>query len=161
MKVKKGMTLSKFDIYAIAGGTAVVGYLVYRAIKGIKKGKERRQQTTDVKQAEKAGQKLSYTLTSYNQLADQIFGAWYSNNSWNPWNQTNGDLIISVMKKMKNDLDVIQLIKAFGKRRQPLAFVSLMSGDVELGQWLGLALEPEEMDAINRDFSNKGIRFQF
>jgi hypothetical protein len=161
MKTGNKMLLSKFDIYAIAAGTIGLGYLGYRYFKNRQERKEKRQQTTDIKEAEKAGQKLSYTLSSYTQMADQIFGAWASNVTLNLWNQTNGPLIIGIFRKMNNDLDVIQLIKAFGKRRQPTPFLSYATENVELGQWLSIALDDDELDAINKHFAGKGIRFRF
>ena len=160
MKTGK-MRLSKFDIYAIAAGTIGVGYLIHQTIKKSRERRENREVKTDVKEAEKAGQKLSYTLSSYQQMCDQIFSAWNSNATLNLWNQTDGAAIVRVLQKMNNDLDVIQLIKSFGKRRQPVAFVSLATEDVELGRWLSIGLDEGELNAVNRHFANKNIRFRF
>ena len=62
---------------------------------------------------------------------------------------------------MKNDLDVLQLIRAFGKRRSPVNFASLLVPDVTLPEWLSIGLEANEIKAVNDVLGKKGISFQF
>jgi hypothetical protein len=76
IKMKKG--LSKFDIYAIAIGTAGVGYLTYRIIKKTKENraskKSKQEQEAEYKQFS-SKEKVSYTATSYQNMAKLIFNA--------------------------------------------------------------------------------------
>jgi hypothetical protein len=53
------------------------------------------------------------------------------------------------------------LIRAFGKRRAPVNFLSLLTPDVTLGEWLSIGLEPAEIKAVNEVLAKKGISFQF
>ena len=150
--------VKKYQVPLIITGVAIAGYLGYKWYRK-KNPTDESSLTADEKAAKAKGQALSYTLTSYQGLANTIFDAWYQ--TFNPFNSVDEKIVLSVMNKMKNDLDVLQLIRAFGKRRSPVNFLSLLTPDVTLGEWLSIGLEPAEIKAVNEVLSKKGISFQF
>jgi len=58
---------------------------------------------------ENAGQKLTYMPSQYNSFADQIEQAMQ-------YTGTYTDVIENIFKQMQNDLDILELNKAWGKR---------------------------------------------
>ena len=151
-------TIQKLKTPLIVAGSVVGGYLIYKAIKNRKPT-----QTTALANDEAAfkakGQSPTLTQTSYVNLANTIFNAWFQN--FNIFNPVDEKQILSVMSKMKNDMDVIQLTKAFGKRRAPIPFGSFVTPDLTLGEWLREGLYPNEIQAINDVLRKKGITAQF
>lgn len=150
--------VKKYQVPLIITGVAIVGYLGYKYYRK-KNPTDESSLTADEKKAKAKGQALSYTLTSYQGLANTIFNSWYQ--TYNPFNSVDETVVLSVMSKMNNDLDVLQLIRAFGKRRAPVNFLSLLTPDVTLGEWLSIGLEPKELTVINELLAKKGISFQF
>jgi len=151
-------TLKKYKVPLIITGVALAGYLGYKYYRK-KHPTDESSLSADEKAAKAKGQALSYTLTSYQGLANTIFDAWYQR--YNPFNAVDEKIVLSVMNKMKNDLDVLQLIRAFGKRRSPVNFLSLLVPDVTLSEWLSIGLETAELKAVNDVLAKKGISFQF
>jgi len=151
---------------------AVVG--VFYAVKTLKKAFN--PTTKSVEEANKAlekaneselvqnknkGLKLTFPASQYNSMANQIYeGMRYC----------LGDDYSSVEKtlmKMKNDLDVNYLVKAFGKR-QGYCFGS-EEGDLrdlftfvrsELGTEYG-GLSDSRLVNVNKDWAKKGIKYKF
>jgi hypothetical protein len=150
--------VKKYQVPLIITGVAVAGYLGYKWYRK-KNPTDESSLSADEKAAKAKGQALSYTLTSYQGLANTIFNAWYQR--YNPFNAVDETIVLSVMNKLKNDLDVLQLIRAFGKRRSPVNFLSILVPDVTLPEWLSIGLEPAELKAINDVLGKKGISFQF
>jgi hypothetical protein len=150
--------VKKYQVPLIITGVALAGYLGYKWYRK-KNPTDESSLTADEKAAKAKGQALSYTLSSYQGLANTIFNAWYQ--TYNPFNSIDETIVLSVFNKMKNDLDVLQLIRAFGKRRAPVNFLSLLTPDVTLGEWLSIGLEPAEIKAVNDVLAKKGISFQF
>jgi hypothetical protein len=150
--------VKKYQVPLIITGVALAGYLGYKWYRK-KNPTDESSLTADEKAARAKGQALSYTLSSYQGLANTIFNAWYQ--TYNPFNSIDETIVLSVFSKMKNDLDVLQLIRAFGKRRAPVNFLSLLTPDVTLGEWLSIGLEPAEIKAVNEVLAKKGISFQF
>ena len=158
MKTPTTSTLKKFKTPLIVTGVALAGYLGYKWYRK-KHPTDESSLSADEKAAKAKGQALSYTLTSYQGLANTIFNAWYQ--TFNPFDTVDEKIVLSVIAKMKNDLDVLQLIKAFGKRRAPVNFLSLLTPDITLGEWLSIGLESKEIQALNDVMAKKGISFQF
>lgn len=150
--------VKKYQVPLIITGVALAGYLGYKYYRK-KNPTNESSLTADEKAAKAKGQSLSYTLTTYQGLANTIFNAWFQR--YNPFNAVDETIVLSVMNKMKNDLDVLQLIRAFGKRRSPVNFLSILVPDVTLPEWLSIGLEPAELKAINDVLGKKGISFQF
>ena len=156
--MKAAETLKKYKTPLIVTGVAIGGYIAYRVYRK-RNPTDASAMAQDEKDAKLKGQVLSYTLTSYQGLADTIFNAWFQNfNIFNPVDET---IILSAVNKMKNDLDVLQLIRAFGKRRAPIPFGSLFTSDVSLPEWLSIGLDANEIKALNDVMAKKGISYQF
>ena len=150
--------LKKYQYPLILTGVALAGYLGYKWYRK-RNPTDESSLSADEKAAKAKGQALSYTLTSYQGLANTIYNAWFQR--FNPFNAVDETIVLSVMDKMKNDLDVLQLIRAFGKRRSPVNFASLLVPDVTLPEWISIGLEPNEIKAVNDVLGKKGISFKF
>jgi hypothetical protein len=131
-------------IGGVLGGT-IAGIIFTRRI--VAKIQERRQQKnleSDVNIFQQQGQKLSYPLGQYEILADTLFTAM---NGW----ATDETQIAGVMYKMRNDLDVNQLIKAFGRRE-----------GFTLSEWIADDFSQEDKEFyINNILRKKGIKYRF
>lgn len=150
--------ITKYKKPLIATAAVVGGYLVYKAIKN-RQPSQGTALLNDEAAAKAKGQSLSYTQATYVNLANVIFNAWFQN--FNIFNPVDEKQILSVMSKMKNDLDIIQLTRAFGKRRAPVPFGSFFVSDLSLGEWLREGLYENEIQAINNVLRAKGITAQF
>ena len=150
--------VKKYKVPLIITGVALAGYLGYKYYRK-KNPTDESSLSADEKAAKAKGQLLSYTLTTYQGLANTIYNAWFQR--YNPFNAVDETIVLSAMNKLKNDLDVLQLIRAFGKRRSPVNFLSLLVPDVTLPEWLSIGLESKEIKAINDVLAKKGISFQF
>jgi hypothetical protein len=147
---------------ALLGGVAVVSYMVYKKIKKEKDDKEQKRNiANEIEEAIKKGLKKSFADSQYVSKANQIYeGMKYG----------IGDdygSVRDILKTMKNDLDVLSIMKAFGKRQ---AYVfGIPQGEpkdlftfvrAELGNEYG-GITSYKMDAINKDWSAKGIKYKF
>ena len=150
--------IKKYKKPLIATAAVVGGYLVYKAIKN-RQPSQGTALLNDEAAAKAKGQSLSYTQATYVNLANVIFNAWFQN--FNIFNPVDEKQILSVMSKMKNDLDIIALTRAFGKRRAPVPFGSFFVSDLSLGEWLREGLYDNEIQAINNVLRAKGITAQF
>lgn len=150
--------ITKFKKPLLIAGSLVGGYFLYKVIKN-RKPSQGSALLNDEAAAKAKGQSLTYTQTTYVNLANTIFNAWFQNfNIFNPVSETQ---ILSVMSKMKNDLDIISLTRAFGKRRAPIPFGSFLTSDLSLGEWLREGLYDNEIQAVNNVLKSKGITAQF
>jgi len=150
--------IKKYKKPLIATAAVVVGYLVYKSIKN-RQPSQGAALLNDEAAAKAKGQSLSYTQATYVNLANVIFNAWFQN--FNIFNPVDEKQILSVMSKMKNDLDIIALTRAFGKRRAPVPFGSFFVSDLSLGEWLREGLYENEIQAVNNVLKAKGITAQF
>ena len=150
--------ITKYKKPLIATAAIVGGYLVYKAIKN-RQPSQGTALLNDEAAAKAKGQSLSYTQATYVNLANVIFNAWFQN--FNIFNPVDEAQILSVMSKMKNDLDIIALTRAFGKRRAPVPFGSFFVSDLSLGEWLREGLYENEIQAVNNVLRSKGITAQF
>lgn len=136
----------------IVAGTAVtvfVGYQIYKKIKSLKESKDAR---TDEKYFEKQGQTASYPLSNYKQFADAIYAARHGNNVLG----TDEDSIYNIISKMKNDIDILNLINAFGMKRK-----SFSLEDANLGGYLTDELDAKELDKVNGILASNNIKYRF
>jgi hypothetical protein len=158
--MKKG--LSKFDTYAIIIGTAGIGYLTYRIIKKTKenraKKKSEKEREAEYKQFS-TKEKVSYTATSYQNMAKRIYNAYDQNfgvyNSL--FDSVNEKEIYAVFGLLKNNLDYLELKKAFGVKPIPTAFFRLVTDPVDMETWLTNALSTSEQAQLNKIMKTKGI----
>lgn len=150
--------ITKYKKPITIAASLVGGFFLYKAIKN-RKPSQGTALLNDEAAAKAKGQSLSYTQATYVNLANVIFNAWFQNfNIFNPVSETQ---ILSVMSKMKNDLDIISLTRAFGKRRAPVPFGSFFISDLSLGEWLREGLYDNEIQAVNNVLKAKGITAQF
>lgn len=150
--------ITKYKKPLLIAGSLVGGYFLYKVIKN-RQPSQGAALLNDEAAAKAKGQTLSYTQASYVNLANVIFNAWFQNfNIFNPVSETQ---ILSVMSKMNNDLDIIALTRAFGKRRAPIPFGSFLTSDLSLGEWLREGLYDNEIKAVNNVLKAKGIIAQF
>jgi hypothetical protein len=156
--MKVAQTIKKYKTPLIVTGVAILGYTFYRVYRK-RNPTDASALAQDEKDAKLKGQALSYTLSSYQGAADTIFNAWFQR--FNPLHPVDETIVLSVMSKMKNDLDVLQLIRAFGKRRSPVNFLSLLTPDVSLPEWINIGLTEPQIAAINTVLNKKGISYQF
>lgn len=106
----------------------------------------------DERELESEGEKATYMDQQYKGFSDSLYAARIANNLLG----TDEDVIYSVFKKMKNNLDVAKLITAFGTRRLSYSFTS-----GNLGGFLNDELDQDELNIINTDLRSKGIKYQF
>jgi hypothetical protein len=144
----KEATLNKPLVWITIIGLSV--FALAKLVKAISKKLTLSNADADIKAAEKSGEKLSYSLGNYTQFADQLYAAVLY--TWG----TDEQAIYNVFSKMNNNLDVAQLIKAFGKRR--LEFSTTMA---ELGAHLSEDLDASEIAKLNSILAAKNITYRF
>jgi len=151
----------------VVGGAVVVylvGSRVYRAVfptEAQRKNRELEKNIdSEISKLQGNGKKASYSDSNYNTFANTIY---------NSMRFAVGDdysTVESTLKRMKNDLDVAKLIKAFGVKQD--YFFGLPTGDKmdlftyiqkELGNEYG-GLTNYRVKRINEDWSKKGISYQ-
>jgi len=140
----------------VAGG----GYLVYKLI-GIIASKEdptQKQLEKESKEYSKT-QALTYPKSNYKGFADEIFNSWANN--FNIFDSVDEDKIFAVYNKMQNDLDIIELTTAFGKRRLPINIGGLLLPDADLNAWINEGLTDSEKNKLNASLTAKGIKYQY
>ena len=149
---------------AIAAGVGVVAYLMFKKsgsfFSSIKKflGKQtaediEKSTTNDIKELNKKGVKPTYYASQYVQFADTLYNAMITSN---PFQGTDEEAIYSVMRSMKNDVDINMLVKAFGTRRMEF---SLKGGG--LAAFLQDDLDTKEMATVNKILSDNKINYRF
>lgn len=144
----KEATLNKPLVWLTILG--VGAYALYKLGSAIGKKLTLSNADRDIKNATKAGEKLSYGLANYSQFADAIYTAVMY--TWG----TDEEAIYNVFKKMNNNLDVAQLIKSFGKRR-----VEFSTNSLELGAHLSDDLDQSELNTVNSILASKNITYRF
>ena len=140
------------------------GYLIYRGIKkqadkakGIKPSASSELPAninTDIKEQAKKTP-LSYPLSVYDTYAQDLYGAMYRFG-------TEEDTIFRIMGYMKNDADVLQLIKSYGVR--PAGGGQVFVGNATLGEWFDDELDKTDIGIINKILaskSNPSIKYRF
>jgi hypothetical protein len=138
-------------ISGVIGGTIGGVILTRRAIAAIKERRKAKALESDAELFKGKGQKLTYPLGQYVLFADTIYTAlnsdWYDPSTWGTAETTTA----GVMYKMKNDLDVNQLVKTFGKR-----------DGYTLTQWINGDFSQEDKETyINNILRKKGIKYRF
>lgn len=160
IKIFQGLPPVARGIIAV-GIVAGIAYVSYKVYKGIKASKEMKGAREEIGSADDASKTLSTiqkpTLDSYNlsRIANQLFTAMdgYGHNT---------SAIYKGFADVKNDLDVVNLVKAYGIRE-------ISSGKLNpepnfkgtLGQALTNELTNEELKQLNLLLSRKGIKYRF
>lgn len=92
---------------------------------------------------------LSYEQTQYTALADKLETAMYGYTD-------DEKSVYSVIAKMRNKSDLLQLIKSFGTRRMIWTW-----GDSNLNTWINSRLDTSEVAQVNDILSRNSIDYQF
>ena len=140
------------------------GYLLFRAVKkkadeakGIKPSASSELPvniSTDIKEQAKKTP-LSYPLSVYDTYAQDLYGAMYRA-------MTEEDTIYRIMGYMKNDADVLQLIKAFGVRKAGAG--QMFAGNGTLNEFFSDELDSTDIGIINKTLASKNnptIKYRF
>jgi hypothetical protein len=155
--------IAKYQTYIYVAIAIVILVIAYKfsnnlmILLGLKKSKEETQAdkdtantlSSDIKTLQNQGLKLSYQLSIYKQWADGLESAMKDLG-------TDNDYIYSIFQKMKNPLDLAQLLKEFGRR--PYYFFGLKQGDWSLSQWINNEMSQRERNKINTALSENGIQ---
>ena len=149
--------VKKYKTPLIVGGVLLLGYVGYKLYR-------KKNPTTsaalnkDEIRFKQLGQTLTYTLASYTSFANAIYNAWFQNT--NIFDSVDETKIYAVISQLRNDVDVIELIRAFGKRRAPILFVSLLTDNVTLPEWLNMGLSTKEIQKVNDILAKNNIVFK-
>jgi len=141
-------------VIAVVG---VVGYVVYKVAKGglksLKDAREKGQLNNDTKDLLNKGVKYSYLTSQYNSFADKIYSALKGASE-------DEDAIKTVMSNMKNDLDVLALIAAYGSR--DASYWAWESANYDLVTALNAYLDDSEMELyVNTPLRINNVKYQF
>lgn len=125
----------------------------------IEKNKGKALKTDEAHYKEK-GVKRSYDLTNYVSFADKLEEAMYNEGGFG----TDEVAIYAVFGKMKNDVDIIELEKAFGKREYTGAWdmgYLTFDGPIPLSKWLLRELEDSERAQVNKILAKRKIKKRY
>jgi hypothetical protein len=131
-------------------------FLVYRMF--MPAGAKAQQQTTtsiktDIAKEENKGVQPSFSASNYKTLADKLYSAMNTSG-------TDESAIYSVFSQLKNSLDVLKLIEAYGSR-QLYTFGLPVGGQQNLSQALSDELSDSEISKVNQILFTKGINYKF
>jgi len=134
----------------------LLAWLVYKFYKNVKPPSDQQKDLeTDKNDLLKQGQKPSYSRSQYQSFSDSLFEAMHGMG-------TDEDEIISVFGKMKNTLDVVLTIEAFGYRDyKDDSLLGYNVKSMNLNQWLSAELDTADKGKINTTLSAKGIKYLF
>lgn len=108
------------------------------------------------------GQKPTYPASNYQIFADKIYEAGCAGVFCYG---TDEEAIFDVFKQMKNDVDVLLLIKAFGLREERgticVPFLEENCSRMPLGQFLQTELSASNFSEINNILAKNSIVFKF
>jgi hypothetical protein len=141
----------------VIAAVGVVGYVVYRVAKGglksLKDAREKGQLKNDEKDLLNKGVKYSYLTSQYNSFADKIYSALKGATE-------DEDAIKTVMSNMKNDLDVLALIAAYGSR--DASYWAWETANYDLVTALNAYLSDSEMELyVNTPLRINNVKYQF
>jgi hypothetical protein len=150
---------SKGVIAVIAvGGVALIGYTVYKKISKTQQTKDAEESLRDVNKdiiTLSKTQKPSFIQAQYGAFGDSLFEAMSGFG-------TDNSAIEEIFGKMKNTLDVLKLVQAFGIRiysDDRLFFFN--TKEMNLNQWISAELSNNEKNKLNKVLASKGIKYQF
>jgi hypothetical protein len=147
---------------AVTGAAVFIGYKIYKLISD-KQSAEDKQREKDVesslnKQLVEQGVKLNptYKANQYISYANSIFG------ELNGFGAGSALVIEKALMAMKNDLDVLNLIKAYGTRQRTVFGID-KAGKQDLMSSLATewaSLNDSSKKKINNDWANKNIKYR-
>jgi len=142
----------RISLAVIGGG--LLAYKLYRKLNPSKEDAaeeqlgEESQVTSEGKSCK--GQ-LSYKSSQYKAFATSLHNAFVKSAF-----DEDEDAIYSIMNKMKNECDLLQVIAEFGVRRQEWTFEKM-----NLPQFIHDELNDKELQTVNSILKRKGIAYRF
>jgi hypothetical protein len=142
-------------------GVGVAAWTVYTRITSTLKNKKSQKESKEVikysndeiTKLNKEGVRQSYSDTQYKIWADAAFSC------YSGWGTCTGDTIFI---NMKNDVDVLKLIQAFGVRTIPSGMLNPAPDFTgSLPSVMRDELSGSDLSSINRLLAKKGIKYQF
>ena len=152
---------SSTGITKVLKGAAIVGgvYVVYKILDKFVLNKEddlsQREVSDDLTKLQKAGITQSYSDSQFEIWASQLYAAINTNVF-----ATDEDAIIRILGYLKNDADVLKIIKVFGTRELE-GGLFMNKGNGSLPELVGFALDEDEIKVVNLAFQRKGIKYRF
>ena len=137
---------------AVLGG-GYIAYKLYRKLNPSEKEVEEKQldeESEVTSEGDSCRGKLSYKSSQYKAFATALHNAFVEAVG------TDEDAIYSVMNKMKNECDLLQVIAQFGVRRQEFGFEKL-----NLPQFINDELDTKDLQTVNSILRKKGIAYRF
>lgn len=95
---------------------------------------------------------LSFAMPVYSEVAEALELAF-----WEIWWLENENAVVEIMKGMQTTDDVLKLMLIYGQRCRP----ALLCEPETLYYSIVNYLEPEQIEEINLDYSDKGITVTF
>jgi len=141
LNIDRGTVLKWVLILVLA---IAIYFSVRKVVKTIKGDSAQKAIDSEIKANE-----LSYPLTQYMSMADQIEASF-------TYLTTDEDTIYSVFKKMNTLSDIAQLNKAFGVRQYYGFF-----GDASLAVFLQKGMSTSEIAEVNKILKTNNINFSF
>ncbi|MBK7362997.1 MAG: hypothetical protein IPJ01_11935 [Micavibrio sp.] len=143
---------------AVIGGIGLIGFMAYKKLSKTDAEKDAEESLKDTNKDLKnltKYQKPSYLPSQYGAFGDSLYEAMNGMGS-------DENEIYDVFRKMKNTMDVLLLIQAFGIRdyTDDRVFVFNVK-PMNLNQWISVELKTSEKEELNKILSSKGIKFQF
>lgn len=132
-------------VISATAGTIIGGIiLIRRTAEAIRARKEKKAVDEDETTFKGKGQKLTYPLSQYTIFADSLYESMEGVGTYR-------EEVAGVFYKMRNDLDVLQLVKTFGKK-----------DGYSLSQWITGDFSAEDKAFyINDILAKKNIKFRF
>jgi hypothetical protein len=149
---------------AIVGGIGFIGYKLYSAIqkaKALETATEENQATSEeVKNLIKKGVQSSLNKTQLISTVNGIKQAWMD---YDALTRPHYVMWIRELVKVKNDLDILNLIKTYGNQDIKFPFTKFTASDFSgnLTQAAKNFLNNEELKASNNLLARKGIKYRF
>lgn len=151
------------------GGVAFAGYSIYRGIqkrRAIEKANTAANQATgELQVLAQRGIYPSYYTSQYELMSNQLVQAMNGCG-------TDEEMILQVIRSLKNDADVLMLIRSFGVRfyqpcswAQPISYALYLIDSESfgggIGEWFGYDLSAGDIEDINDILQSKGIQYRF
>lgn len=167
----KGLPSWSKGIVAVIGvsAAAFIAYSIYRNIKNrrelVDASRASEQAKQEIDDLKRSGVGASYSKSQYETFAQKLVQAMDSCG-------TSEDSVYSVFQAMKNKVDVLSLIAAFGVRyyqpcptTNPVSFLKFQLDNKAFGggiaTWLEYDLTSTEIKKINNILASKGINYTF
>lgn len=153
-----GWAVGAIVIVSLAG-VSIGAYMVYKMVKRMAAEKDSKKEVgdinDDIKKLQAQGKKQTLTQSQVSGIANELFTAL---NGYG----TNYDAVLHALVRVKNDIDMLAVIKSFGVREISAgAWSPEPNFKGTLGQALVEELSAKEKTALNNMLARKGIGHRF